>query len=140
VPKPAPAEQVNLAAGTHEANQEMAAAEVSEPQLAQSNEPEFQQALADKQAAATHADTAPAEFRKQEQQVIEQGLDLGLLVHRQHDRVLGWIQIQAHRVADFGLQLRVGGELKRLTPPRLDPESAPQPADRVMRHPNTPPA
>jgi hypothetical protein len=73
VPKPAPAEQINLAAGKHEANQEMADAEVTEPQLAQSNEPQFQQALADKQAAAAHADTAPTEFRQHEQQVIEQG-------------------------------------------------------------------
>lgn len=73
VPKPAPAEQVNLAAGTHHANQEMADAEVSDQQLAQSNEPEFQQGLADKQAAAEHAQTAPAEFRQQEQQVLQQG-------------------------------------------------------------------
>ena len=54
-------------------SQEMADAEVTEPQLAQSNEPEFQQALADKQAAAAHADTAPAQFRQHEQQVITQG-------------------------------------------------------------------
>ncbi|WP_190242989.1 hypothetical protein [Arthrobacter globiformis] len=73
VPKPAPAEQVNLTAGTHQANQEMADAGVSEQQLAQSNEPEFQQGLADKQAAAEHAQTAPAEFRQQEQQVLQQG-------------------------------------------------------------------
>ncbi|MGY2746754.1 phage tail protein [Arthrobacter sp. UYCu723] len=73
VPKPAPAEQVNLAAGQHQANQEMADAEVSEQQLAQSNEPEFQQGLAGKHAAAEHAQTAPAEFRQQEQQVLQQG-------------------------------------------------------------------
>ncbi|BCW71114.1 hypothetical protein [Arthrobacter sp. NicSoilB8] len=73
VPKPAPAEQLNLAAGPHQANQEMADAGVSEPQLAQSNEPEFQQGLADKNAAAEHARTAPAEFRQQEQQVLQQG-------------------------------------------------------------------
>jgi hypothetical protein len=73
VPKPAPEEQVNLAAGKHQASQEMADANVTERQLAQSNEPEFQQALADKQAAAAHADTAPAQFRQDEQQVIAQG-------------------------------------------------------------------
>jgi hypothetical protein len=73
VPKPAPAEQVNLAAGKHEANQEMASAEVTEPQLAQSNEPQFQQALTDKEAAAAHADTAPAQFRQHEQEAIAQG-------------------------------------------------------------------
>jgi len=73
VPKPAPPEQVNLEAGKHQANQEMAEGEVTEQQLAQSNEPQFQQALTDKQAAAAHADTAPGEFRAQEQQVIQQG-------------------------------------------------------------------
>src|SRR5215831_17873590 len=73
VPKPTPEEQVNLAAGKHQASQEMADANVTEPQLAKSNEPEFQQALADKQAAAAHPDTAPAQFRQQEQQAIAQG-------------------------------------------------------------------
>ena len=51
----------------------MADAEVTEAQLAESNEPEFEQALADKKEAAAHADTAPAEFRQQEAQVITQG-------------------------------------------------------------------
>jgi hypothetical protein len=73
VPKPAPPEQLNLEAGKQQANQEMADAEVTEPQLAQSNEPEFQQALADKKTAAAHADTAPGEYRKQESEVIQQG-------------------------------------------------------------------
>jgi hypothetical protein len=72
VPKPAPAEQLNLEAGKHQADHELADAEVSEPQLAQSNEPEFQQALSDKQAAAAHATTAPGEYRQHEQQVIVQ--------------------------------------------------------------------
>ena len=71
-PKPAPPEQLNLAAGTHEANQEMAQGEVSEQQLAQSNEPQFQQALADKQAAAAHATAAPAQYRQDEKQVVAQ--------------------------------------------------------------------
>ncbi len=73
VPKPAPPEQLNLEAGKHQANQELAEGEVTEEQLAQSNEPQFEQALADKQAAAKHADTAPGEFREHEKQVIEQG-------------------------------------------------------------------
>jgi hypothetical protein len=73
VPKPVPAEQVNLEAGKQQANQEMADAEVSEDQLAKSNEPEFEAALADKKAAAAHADSAPGEYRKTEAQVIAQG-------------------------------------------------------------------
>jgi hypothetical protein len=72
VPKPAPAEQTNLEAGKHEANQEMADANVTDEQLAKSNEPEFQGALADKQKAAEHADKAPAEFREQEKASIAQ--------------------------------------------------------------------
>ncbi|MFI7742535.1 Rossmann-like fold-containing protein [Kocuria rhizosphaericola] len=72
VPKPAPPEQTNLAAGQHQADQEMADAGVTEGQLAQSNEPEFQQALVDKKAAAEHAGTAPAEYRAQEQQTLAQ--------------------------------------------------------------------
>ncbi|MGA8247572.1 MAG: hypothetical protein WB797_11760, partial [Nocardioides sp.] len=73
VPKPAPAEQLNLEAGKHEANQALADGDVSEEQLADSNEPQFEKALADKKEAAAHADTAPAEYRQHEQQVIEQG-------------------------------------------------------------------
>ena len=72
VPKPAPPEQLNLEAGKQQANQEMADANVDEKQLAESNEPEFNQALADKKEAAAHADTAPAEYRKQEQETITQ--------------------------------------------------------------------
>lgn len=71
-PKPAPPEQLNLAAGKQQADDEMAGADVSEKQLAESNEPDFQQALADKKTAAAHADTVPAQFRKQEQDVIGQ--------------------------------------------------------------------
>ncbi|WP_202866629.1 phage tail protein [Kribbella voronezhensis] len=71
-PKVAPPEQTNLAAGKYQANQEMAEGEVTDQQLAQSNEPQFQGALADKQTAAAHADTAPAAFRAEEQQVIQQ--------------------------------------------------------------------
>jgi hypothetical protein len=71
-PKPAPPEQLNLAAGKQQTNDEMAGADVSEHQLAESNEPEFQQALSDKKAAAAHADSAPGQFRKQEQGVIAQ--------------------------------------------------------------------
>ena len=72
VPKRAPPEQLNLAAGKAQADQELADAEVSEGQLAKSNEPQFEQALTDKKAAATHADSAPGDFRKTEGEVLDQ--------------------------------------------------------------------
>lgn len=40
-----------------------------------------------------------------------EGLDLGLLTNAHHHRVLRWGQVQAHHVAQFRFQLRVGGEL-----------------------------
>ena len=61
------AEQLNLAAGKHRPTRRWPTPRSREAQLAKSNEPEFQQALADKQAAAAHADTAPGEFRKHEE-------------------------------------------------------------------------
>ena len=52
VPKPAPPDQLNLAAGANEANREMAEADVTDQQLAESNEPQFEGAAAAKREAA----------------------------------------------------------------------------------------
>ena len=79
-----------------------------------------------------------------------QRLDLGLLVHAQHDRVLRRGQVQPDDVGDLGDQLGVGGELERLRPataaPRTparpvatvrvaDPQVAGQQPGRPVRHP-----
>lgn len=71
-PKPAPPDQLNLEAGKHQTDQEMADGGVTEEQLQDSNEPDFQQAVTDKHAAAAHADTAPGEYRQHEQGVLDQ--------------------------------------------------------------------
>ncbi|MEO9326045.1 hypothetical protein ABFT23_21305 [Nocardioides sp. C4-1] len=71
-PKPAPADQTNLAAGKHQTDAEMADAGVTEQQLARSNEPEFEGALTARKKAAEHADTAPAAYREQEKAKLEQ--------------------------------------------------------------------
>ncbi|WP_438854747.1 phage tail protein [Agromyces sp. M3QZ16-3] len=73
VPKPAPAEQLNLEAGKREVDQEMVEANVTDEQLAKSGEPEFEGALAEKRTAAAHADSAPGEYRAVEQATIAQG-------------------------------------------------------------------
>lgn len=73
VPKPAPAEQLNLEAGKREVDQEMGEANVTDEQLAKSGEPEFEGALAEKRTAAAHADSAPGEYRAVEQATIAQG-------------------------------------------------------------------
>ena len=61
-------------------------------------------------------------------------LDLGLLVDREHDRPLGRIEVQADHVPDLGLELRIGAELERLDPVRLETRLGPDPLDRRDRH------
>jgi hypothetical protein len=61
-----------------------------------------------------------------------QRLDLGLVVHTQHDGVRRWVQVQPDHVADLGLQLRIGGELERLGLPWLDVVLGPDPGDRAV--------
>lgn len=41
-----------------------------------------------------------------------QGLDLAFLIHAEDERVLGWIQVQAHNILDLLLEARVATELK----------------------------
>ena len=63
-----------------------------------------------------------------------QGLDLGLLVHAEHQGALGRIEIKAHDVADFFDELRVGGELEGVDQVGLEPEGPPDPAHRRLAH------
>lgn len=51
-----------------------------------------------------------------------QSLNLRLLVYAEHDSVLGWIEIQADDVANLLDKERIGGELERFLPVRLNRE------------------
>jgi hypothetical protein len=64
-----------------------------------------------------------------------QRLDLAFLVDADDDRVVGRGEVQADDVADFRLELRVGRELERLDPVRLDAPFPPDPGDRRERDP-----
>lgn len=70
MPAPVPAEQVDLRAGPAQVDQEMVDAEVSEEQLKQSNEPEFNDALKSKKEGEEHADKAPLQVRKKEAAIL----------------------------------------------------------------------
>jgi hypothetical protein len=61
-----------------------------------------------------------------------QRLDLGLLVHPDHDRMRRRVQIQPDHVADPGLQLRVGGDPERLGLPGPDVMLGPHPRHRAV--------
>ncbi|MFT4295468.1 MAG: hypothetical protein QM582_08655 [Micropruina sp.] len=107
VPKPAPADQLNLAGGTHQANEALAEADVTEKQLAESNEPQFTEALADKKAAATQAVAAPAAYRAEEAQVIGQGK-----VEAQADATAGLRGMQSSRAGALAQLVADKGKAK----------------------------
>jgi hypothetical protein len=62
-------------------------------------------------------------------------LDLRLLIHAQHDRVLRRSQVEPADVGDLPDQLGVDGEPERLRYPRLDPVGPPRTRDRGVAGP-----
>ena len=67
---------------------------------------------------------------RQQRLCAVQRLDLALLVHAEHQGMIGWVHIQTHDVAHFLDQLRVGRQLERVGTVRLQSEGMPDPADR----------
>ncbi|HWI07405.1 MAG TPA: DNA/RNA non-specific endonuclease [Solirubrobacteraceae bacterium] len=72
-PGPHPAEQTDLSAGPARIDGELAAANITEEQIARSNEPDFSAALDARQRARDHAATAPGQYRLQEEAILAQG-------------------------------------------------------------------
>ncbi len=70
MPARAPPGQTDLNGAPNEVNAKMADAHVSEQTLANSNEPQFQDALAAKKTGEAHSAAAPVAVRAQEQQVL----------------------------------------------------------------------
>lgn len=70
LPPPASADQVNLDAGPAQVKDTLAAANVTDQQLANSNEPQFQGALAAKQKVEENAKEAPKQYRQDEQTTL----------------------------------------------------------------------
>jgi hypothetical protein len=71
MPAPAPAEQTNLGQGPAEVSNSMASADVTEQQLKESNEPQFQAAVEAKKAGEEHSAKAPAQVRAEEKGVLQ---------------------------------------------------------------------
>ena len=70
MPDKAPPEATDFSDGPKQVDQEMADAEVTEEQLAKSNEPEFTGALKEKKETEKHAATAPKEVRAAEAKTL----------------------------------------------------------------------
>ena len=67
-----------------------------------------------------------------------QRLDLGLLIHAQHQRPLRRVQVEPDDVTDLGDELRIGRQLPGLLQVRLEPERPPDPGDGGLAHPDLP--
>jgi hypothetical protein len=72
MPKPKPADEIDLRHDQCATNSELQEAGVTEEQLRKSNEPQFQEAVDAKKEAEAHSTSAPAEFRAEEQDVLGQ--------------------------------------------------------------------
>ncbi|MBT7393551.1 MAG: DUF4157 domain-containing protein [Prolixibacteraceae bacterium] len=72
MPRPRPGSQIDvpLQENTQEVSQAMAENEITDEQLEKSNEPQFTSALNSKKTAQIHAQSAPGQFRNQEQQTL----------------------------------------------------------------------
>ncbi|BBH69368.1 hypothetical protein ACTI_60530 [Actinoplanes sp. OR16] len=73
VPDPAPAAATDFSAGPRRIDQQMADAQVTEPQLATSNEPQFTGALDQRKTAGTHSAEAPGRVRADERATLAEG-------------------------------------------------------------------
>ena len=71
--------------------------------------------------------------RKHGRRAIER-LDLGLLVHAEHQCALGWVDVEPDDIAHLVDEKRVGREFERLGQMRLEPEGPPDPRDGRLAH------
>jgi hypothetical protein len=61
-------------------------------------------------------------------------LDLRLLVYAQHQRAIGWCEVQANHVAHLLDESRIRGELERVGLMRAQAEGAPDARHRSLAH------
>jgi hypothetical protein len=66
-----------------------------------------------------------------------QRLDGSLFIGREHDRMVGWVQVQAQHVGGFLLKVRIIGEHVPLESMRLQPGATPYLGDQAMTAPMT---
>ena len=66
-----------------------------------------------------------------------EGLDLRLLVDREHQCVVGWVEVEPDHVDDLLGELRVPAHLEGVEPMRLDVGSLPDLAHLPLRDPRS---
>ncbi|WP_237047570.1 phage tail protein [Lentzea guizhouensis] len=124
VPVKAPAEQTDLRADQCETHAKMAEAKVTDQQLAESNEPEFQSALAAKEEGEQHTATAPAAVRSAEAATLTSAAAAaqasgtaavtGMNTARTADGTRGAAQRSATKTKDEQERARITGEIRAI--------------------------
>src|SRR6266542_6886513 len=76
----------------------------------------------------------PGPHRQQRLRAI-QGLNLGFLVDAQDQRLVRWIEVEPHDVADLFDEQRILRQLERLDPMWAQAERTPDPTDRRLAEP-----
>ncbi len=79
--------------------------------------------------------SGPALFHRQARLGAIQRLNLRFLIERQHNRVVGRVQVEAHDVDQLVLEVRVVGDLEGLDQVGLQPPGLPLPLDGGPRQP-----
>ena len=82
-------------------------------------------------AVVVGAGLGRADVQRQRRLGPFQRLDPALLVHAQHQRLVGRVQVQPHDVAHLLHEVRVGGELEAARQVRLQAEGPPDPVHEV---------
>ena len=101
-PKPKTESEVSLKEGSQRLDSQMSEADISEEQLASSNEPQFQDALKSKKDAQQHSAQAPEVYRQEEQAILatsqKEASSLGqtqvLLMHQQRQGAFKKVESQ----------------------------------------------
>ena len=88
-------------------------------------------------AVAVGAFLGKAEVERQQRLGPIEGLDLGFLIDRQHDRAAGRVQVQADRVGDLLGDRRILLQFERALPRGLQPVVPPQPRHVMPGHGDT---
>src|SRR6516164_7364331 len=79
--------------------------------------------------------TSPTLFNRQPRLGAIQRLDLAFLIDREHDGVVGWIDVQANDLLELDRELRIVGQLKAAYQMRSQAMSAPYPLHRTDADP-----
>src|SRR6185503_4261662 len=96
----------DLSAGPAEVEEEMDREGVTEEQLAKSNEPDFTAALDARHEAKQHSETAPAEYRAQETDILAKG--------REEAKEIEGVQLAGMQGSKVAARAKVAGEIQAI--------------------------